>query len=62
VAEKRRGQKRLRHPGLGELRLAFEVMILPGDDLRLVTWLPADDATTAALQQARPRLRVVGED
>lgn len=69
VAEKRRGHKRLRHPELGELQVAFEVMILPGDDLRLVTWLPADEATAAAFrgdveQPAygdRPRLRVVGE-
>jgi transcriptional regulator with XRE-family HTH domain len=62
VAEKRRGLKRLQHPELGELRLAFEVLMLPGDDLRLVTWLPADEATSAALQDARPRLRVVGQD
>jgi transcriptional regulator with XRE-family HTH domain len=65
VTEKRRGTKRLAHPELGELRLAFDVMMLPDDgDQQLVTWLPADDATAARLDAAVPvspaQLRVVG--
>jgi transcriptional regulator with XRE-family HTH domain len=64
VSEKRRGTKRVVHPELGELRLAFEVMVLPDGDQRLVTWLPADDATAVALRGVRPvspaQLRVVG--
>jgi hypothetical protein len=69
VTEKRRGQKRLIHPTLGALALAFEVMLLPEDgDQRLITWLPADEATATALAElAAPspvspaRLRVVGD-
>jgi transcriptional regulator with XRE-family HTH domain len=49
VAEKRRGEKRLRHPELGALRIAFEVLLLPdASELRLVSWLPADARTEAA--------------
>lgn len=69
VAEKRRGQKRLAHPEVGELRLAFEVLLLPHDgEQQLITWLPADDATARALTalvsgavSASRRLRLVGE-
>jgi transcriptional regulator with XRE-family HTH domain len=64
VSEKRRGVKRLVHPTLGALRVAFEVMLLPEGDQRLVTWLPADDATAVALRGVVPvspaQLRVVG--
>jgi transcriptional regulator with XRE-family HTH domain len=64
VSEKRRGVKRLVHPTLGELSLAFEVLLLPDGDQRLVTWLPADDASAATLRGAVPvspaQLRVVG--
>jgi hypothetical protein len=69
VNEKRRGVKRLVHPDLGELRLAYEVLLLPDDsEQRLVTWLPGDDATAAALALADgpvvpaspAQLRVVG--
>lgn len=50
VAGKRTGVKRLLHPEVGELRLAFETMQLPDvDDQRLVVYLPADEATSAAL-------------
>lgn len=68
VAEKRRGRKRLRHPVLGDLLLAFEVLLLPDGAQRLVTWLPADQATATALREQQygsgdePRLRVVGDD
>ena len=54
----------------GALRLNYEVLLLPDDvdGQRLVTWLPADDATTNALARigatAVPRspaqLRVIG--
>lgn len=68
VAEKRRGTKRLAHPELGVLHLAYEVMTLADDDeQRLVTWLPADDRTATALDglaassapSSPARLRVV---
>jgi transcriptional regulator with XRE-family HTH domain len=64
VSEKRRGVKRLAHPELHELRLAYDVLLLPDDgDQQLVTWLPADDATAEKLHAAVPvspaRLRVV---
>jgi transcriptional regulator with XRE-family HTH domain len=70
TAEKRRGTKRIKHPDIGALRLNYEVLLLPGeiDGQRLVTWLPADDATTNALarigETAVPRspaqLHVIG--
>jgi transcriptional regulator with XRE-family HTH domain len=65
VSEQRRGEKRLVHPDLGELRIAYEVLLLPDDtEQQLVTWLPADDATAAALRAtvpaSPPQLRVVG--
>jgi transcriptional regulator with XRE-family HTH domain len=70
TTEKRRGTKRIRHPDIGALRLNYEVLLLPDDveGQRLVTWLPADDATTNALarigETAVPRspaqLRVIG--
>jgi transcriptional regulator with XRE-family HTH domain len=51
TTEKRRGTKRIKHPDIGALRLNYEVLLLPddADRQRLVTWLPADDATTNAL-------------
>jgi transcriptional regulator with XRE-family HTH domain len=53
VTEKRRGTKRLRHPRVGELTVAYEVLLLPDDgDLRLITWLPADEASDDALRRA----------
>lgn len=60
VRPKRRGTKLLRHPDGAELRFDFEVLSIEGDaEQRMVTWLPADDATAAFLQPAA-RLRVVG--
>jgi hypothetical protein len=57
VVEKRRGTKGLRHPVAGEVHVSYEVLLLPDDNSqRLVTWLPADDASDAALHRA-----VVGE-
>lgn len=51
TTEKRRGTKRIVHPDLGRLRLAYDVLLLPddADEQRLITWLPADDATAIAL-------------
>ena len=44
------GVERLAHPGVGELRLAYETLELAdADDQRLVVLLPADEATSAAL-------------
>ena len=51
VAEKRRGAKRLRHPAVGELQLAYEVLLLPDDHQQLVTWRAADDATDERLRR-----------
>ena len=58
------GVLRVRHPGVGELRLAYETLDLPADDdQRLVVHLPADAATAAALdglahRRAEPPLAV----
>lgn len=49
VAEKRRGAKRLLDPDVGELDLAYEVLLLPDDDQQLVTWRAADDVTAERL-------------
>jgi transcriptional regulator with XRE-family HTH domain len=68
VGEASRGVQRLAHPDVGDLRLAYEVLLLPHDgDQRLVTWLPDSDATAAALSVtfgdvpvSPAQLRVVG--
>jgi transcriptional regulator with XRE-family HTH domain len=50
VAAKRSGVKRIVHPDVGELRLAYETLQLPdADDQRLVVYLAHDEATSAAL-------------
>jgi transcriptional regulator with XRE-family HTH domain len=50
VAAKRSGVKRIVHPEVGELRLAYETLQLPdADDQRLVVYLAHDEATSAAL-------------
>jgi transcriptional regulator with XRE-family HTH domain len=67
VAVKHRGAKPLAHPAAGELRLTYEVLLLPDDEQRLVTWLPVDQAAAASLRAAigdpfhasAPRLRVI---
>ncbi|MFI9818085.1 helix-turn-helix domain-containing protein [Saccharothrix variisporea] len=44
------GVERWAHPAVGELRLAFEGLVLPGgDEHRLVVLLPDDDVTAKAL-------------
>jgi hypothetical protein len=69
VAQRHRGHQRLRHPDLGELSIMYEVLDLPDDSgQRLVTWLPADNATATAIRtvltgtaaDSLPHLRVVG--
>ncbi|PZG31245.1 hypothetical protein C1I98_30280 [Spongiactinospora gelatinilytica] len=46
----RTGVERWAHPEAGELVLAYESLELPGPDERyLLVYLPADDATAAAL-------------
>jgi transcriptional regulator with XRE-family HTH domain len=49
VAEKRRGEKQLTHPKAGELRVAYEVLLLADDEQQLVTWRAADDASAERL-------------
>jgi transcriptional regulator with XRE-family HTH domain len=47
---------RMAHPEVGELRLAYETLELPADDdQRIVVYLPADSATTAALDRLTGR-------
>lgn len=51
------GVARLIHPEVGELRLAYETLDLPADDdQRLIVHLPADDATSTALDRLTGRL------
>jgi hypothetical protein len=53
VGEKRRRSKRVVHPEIGTLHLEHEILDLPDSPgQRLVVWLPADDATDAALRRA----------
>ncbi|WP_327351728.1 helix-turn-helix domain-containing protein [Streptomyces sp. NBC_01304] len=61
----RSGAERLVHPEVGELRLSYEVLELPeSDGQRLRVLLPADEATSAALDRLNGRrpgtLRAVG--
>lgn len=50
------GVVRLVHPEVGELRLAYETLDLPADDdQRLLVHLPADGATSAALDRLTGR-------
>ncbi|MDQ7910738.1 helix-turn-helix transcriptional regulator [Phytohabitans sp. ZYX-F-186] len=51
------GVHRLVHPEVGELSLAYETLDLPaGDYQQLVVYLPADEATGAALDAVTDRL------
>jgi len=50
------GVVRLTHPVAGPLRLAYETLDLPADDdQRLIVYLPADDATSTALDRLSGR-------
>jgi transcriptional regulator with XRE-family HTH domain len=62
----RTGVERWVHPEVGELRLAYETMDLAeADDQRMVVYLPADEASSAALDRLAGRrpgaLRAVGD-
>jgi hypothetical protein len=68
--DKRRGTTRIVHPDFGPLCVNYEVLLLPDevDELRLITWLPADDSTADAFARLRDtaapsspaQLRVIG--
>jgi transcriptional regulator with XRE-family HTH domain len=70
TTEKRRGATHVVHPEIGRLRFNYEALLLPDDvdEQRLVTWLPADDATALALARisdaavptSPAQLRVIG--
>ena len=70
TTEKRRGTTQIVHPDFGRLRLNYEVLLLADDvdEQRLITWLPADDATARALARtgdtavptSPAQLRVIG--
>lgn len=49
------GLERWRHPEVGELRLAYEIMELPAADQTLVVYLPDDEATSTALDRLTGR-------
>nr|WP_204042597.1 helix-turn-helix domain-containing protein [Acrocarpospora phusangensis] len=54
----RTGVERFVHPEVGELRLSYETLDAEGQ--RMIVYLPADEATSAALERRRPgALRVV---
>src|SRR3546814_7169732 len=57
VAQRRTGRVRLVHPDVDELRLDYETLQLAddGDNLRLIVYLPADEATSAALDHLAGR-------
>jgi transcriptional regulator with XRE-family HTH domain len=64
VARKAAHTKVVVHPEVGELRVDLEVLDLVGtEDQQIIVWLPADEATDAAIRRAtvgEPALRVVG--
>jgi len=70
ATDKRRGTTPIVHPDIGGLRFNYEVLLLPDDvdEQRLITWMPADQATADALarsgETAVPtspaQLRVIG--
>ena len=62
IVEKRRGAKRLTHPAVGDLDIAYEVLDLADDtELQLITWLPATELTAERISTltGTPRLRLV---
>jgi transcriptional regulator with XRE-family HTH domain len=70
VARKRPGTKVIVHPEAGPLRIVYEVLDLTNDSgQRMITWLPADDATASTIRRlaagdepvSPARLRVVGD-
>ncbi|MFI6853656.1 helix-turn-helix domain-containing protein [Streptomyces sp. NPDC050416] len=65
VTPRRTGSQHIEHPEAGSLRLLHETFALPDEGQRVVVHLPADDATSAALDRLNGRrpgaLRAVGE-
>lgn len=62
VDERRRGVRRLAHPEVGDLHVAFEVLELVDDGgQQLISWLPADETTATRLSTltGTRRLRLV---
>ncbi|WP_327181072.1 helix-turn-helix domain-containing protein [Streptomyces sp. NBC_01334] len=49
------GTEVVEHPEAGRLRLSFETLVLPDEGQRLVVHMPADEATTAALDRLNGR-------
>jgi hypothetical protein len=49
------GTHRVVHPEVGDLRITFETMRLADEGQRLVVYLPADEATSAAFDQLAGR-------
>jgi transcriptional regulator with XRE-family HTH domain len=70
TTDKRRGTTRVVHPDLSGLRFNYEVLLLPDDvdEQRLITWMPADEATADAVARhgdtafptSPAQLRVIG--
>ena len=50
VADLRPGFERLNHPSAGALHMASEILGVQDADQRVVVWLPADEATQAAMR------------
>jgi transcriptional regulator with XRE-family HTH domain len=65
AAPRRTGSQHIEHPEAGSLRLLHETLALPDEGQRVIVYLPADDATAAALDRLNGRrpgaLRAVGE-
>ncbi|WP_055566768.1 helix-turn-helix domain-containing protein [Streptomyces atriruber] len=56
VLPRRSGLQRITHPGAGPLRLEYETFALPdADPQRLIVYVPADAATSAALDRLTGR-------
>ncbi|MEV6233827.1 helix-turn-helix transcriptional regulator [Saccharopolyspora shandongensis] len=51
VVLQRTGAERWVHPEVGDLLLDFEIVELPDVDQRMIIYLPADEATSAALDR-----------
>jgi len=50
VAEPQPGTVRLAHPDAGVLRIGVELLAVTGADQTIITWLPHDDTTEAAMR------------
>jgi transcriptional regulator with XRE-family HTH domain len=52
ITTRHRGPRTLNHPTIGPLRLSYEIMLLPDEEQRLISWLPAGTAAQASLDRA----------